>query len=192
MIEADRRPDAPSPAIRTPWQYSLRTLFAVTGVTAVFFSVARTLGYGDAVVTFVAFFILIGVVSYPRRVRWARAVYLTLLAFILIWANLRATGWQKLFGGTTPAGLDPVTAAMFWRGWPVSPFMVSLVHGMTYHPHGTPLALIFDGFIFWVILLAAKAMSRVLAYTVAWCCHGCLRSKRESDGGLDPGGHDNP
>jgi hypothetical protein len=48
---------------------------------------------------------------------------------------------------------------MFWRGWPLSPFMFCLFHGMKYHSSGVELwVLAFDGFLFVVALFATKAV----------------------------------
>ena len=139
-------------------------LLFVLCVTTSFICVGRAVGYVDALIALAALFVLIGIVAYPRPVRLLTTVHLALLTFLLLWANLRPTAWQRLYGGTTPRGLDPITAAMFWRGWPISPCQVSLVHGLTYHPEGTRSPLILDGFVFVAILLLAKVISQ--------CCLG--------------------
>jgi hypothetical protein len=113
-----------------------------------------------------ALLILIRAARRPHPVHRTTAIVLTLLTGVLIWANLRPTGWQEEFGGVdTPPELDPITKAMFWRGWPLSPFMVCLIHGMRFHPGGIELCvLVVDGGIFVAALFAAKAM-----------CECCLR-----------------
>jgi hypothetical protein len=139
-------------------QSSLRSIVVVTGIAAVFFSVVFGLGTVDAVVALAAFGTLVGVVRYPRRVHRTTGVLLTLIAVALLWANLRPTGWQKEQGLGTPSGMDPITEKMFWRGWPLSPFMVCLVHGMKFHPE-PPLEqaiLVFDGMVFVAVLFAVK------------------------------------
>ncbi|SIO60429.1 hypothetical protein SAMN05444166_6389 [Singulisphaera sp. GP187] len=47
----------------------------------------------------VAFLILIHTARRPQPVHRTTAILLTLLTGILLWANLRPTGWQKEFGG---------------------------------------------------------------------------------------------
>ena len=96
----------------------------------------------------------------PHPVRPATAILLALLACALLWANLRPTGWQAEFGGDCPPALDPITKAMFWRGWPLSPCMFCLFHGMRFHPSGVePCVLAFDGLLFVAALLATKTAS---------------------------------
>ena len=57
-----------------------------------------------------------------------------------------------------PEGLDPVTKAMFYRGWPLAPFMVCLVHGLRFHSSGVEgCVLVLDGVLFLVALYATKA-----------------------------------
>jgi hypothetical protein len=154
MTEIDRRQPAATQASWARFRHGWRMIFVCVGVTAVFFCIAITAGYVDAVIALAAFLVLIGVVAFPRRVRLATVVLLTLLALILLWANLRPTGRQRLYGGTTPRAVDPITVGMFWRSWPLSPCMVSL-----FHDDGAQWALIVDGFVFVVILLATKAIS---------------------------------
>src|SRR5262249_5247593 len=81
-----------------------------------------------------ALVILVYVARRPQPVHRSTAVLLTLVTGILLWANLRDSGWEAEFGGTIAVGLDPITRAMFWRGWPLSPCMFCLFHGMKYHP----------------------------------------------------------
>jgi len=143
----------------------LRALLALTGMAAGFLCAASTLGCVDATISLLAILVLLRAVRRPQRVHLTTAALLTLVTGILLWANLRPTGWQREFGLGTPAELDPIAAAMFWRGWPLSPCMVCLVHGMRFHPGGSPwVALVFDGVLFVVALFAAKAI-----------CECCLR-----------------
>src|SRR5690242_17622026 len=83
-----------------------------------------------------ALLILIRAARRPQPVHRTTAILLTLLTGILLWANLRESGWEAEWGGPIAPGLDPITRAMFWRGWPLSPFMFCLFHGMKYHPSG--------------------------------------------------------
>ncbi len=157
MTESEQQP-APPPLKRRRFQYSLRTIFVLTGITAAFFSVAFSLGYVDALVALAALGVLVGLVQYPRRVHLATGVLLAMIAGTLLWANLRSTGWQWEFGLATPTQTDPITKAMFWRGWPLSPCMVCLQHGMRFHPEqsAVQVALVVDGVLFVVALLAVR------------------------------------
>jgi hypothetical protein len=110
---------------------------------------------------------LVRAVRGPQRVHLATAVLLTLATGILLWANLRPTGWQGEFGVDTPAELDPITEAMFWRGWPLSPCMVCLIHGMKFHFGGVQWALVLDAVVFAVTLSVVKAL-----------CERCSRRRR--------------
>jgi hypothetical protein len=172
MSETEQQP-ATRPLKRRRFQYSLRSLFVLIGATAVFFSVAHTLGYADAVVILAAFVVLVGVVKYPRRVHPATGILLALVAGTLLWANLRPTGWQREFNEMPPDQLDPVTKSMFYRGWPLSPFMVCPIYFMKFQPgdgavHG---ALVLDGVLFAVVLLVVRGV-----------CELCFRRRR---GGAD-------
>jgi hypothetical protein len=122
---------------------------------------------GEGAVIVMAFLVLIRAVRRPHPVHLTTTILLTLLTGILLWANLRPTVWQEDFGGgiDAPTGLDPITRAMFWRGWPLSPCMTCLIHGMRFHPSGIEgCVLVFDGVLFLVALFAAKAV-----------CESCFR-----------------
>ena len=112
-----------------------------------------------------ALLILIRVGQHPQPVHRTTAILLTLLAGILLWANLRPTGWQEVCGWASPPELDPITKALFWRGWPLCPCMVCEVHSLSFHHSGLEeCVLVFDGVLFVVALLATKAV-----------CEWCLR-----------------
>ena len=115
----------------------------------------------DLCLGLVAVLALVRATRRPHPVHRTTAILLTLLTGVLLWANLRPTGWQEEFGGVeSPLELDPITHAMFWRGWPLSPCMVCLVHGMRFHPGGVePCVLAFDGVLFLVALFATKSVS---------------------------------
>src|SRR5271170_7433363 len=138
-----------------------RRLMTAVAIVAVTLSV-------EGAVTVMAFLVLIRAVRRPHPVHLTTTILLTLLTGILLWANLRPTVWQEEFGGgiDAPTGLDPITKAMFWRGWPLSPCMICLIHGMKFHPSGgiEGCVLVFDGVLFLVALFAAKAV-----------CESCFR-----------------
>ena len=119
---------------RRPFQFSLRSLFGLTCGTAAFFSLARTLGYVDAVVILAAIAVAVGVMEYPRRVHPLTGILLTLVAGMLLWANLRPTRWAREFNVGPPEGLDAVADSMFCRGWPLSPCLICMRHHMTVDP----------------------------------------------------------
>src|SRR3954451_11934120 len=105
--------------MRLPTMTTRRLMIAVA-VVAVASSV-------EGAVSAMGVLVLIRAVRRPRPVHLTTTILLTLLTGILLWANLRPTGWQEELGRVeAPAELDPVTKAMFWRGWPLSPFMVCL------------------------------------------------------------------
>jgi hypothetical protein len=107
-----------------PFQFSLQKLFLLTIIIAIFLSVARTLGYGDAIVALVGVLLLIFVWHVPRRAHRLTVVVLTLFAGGMLWLNLRPTGWESPLTWGPPDDLDPLSKAMYSRGWPVSPWMI--------------------------------------------------------------------
>ncbi len=146
------------------YQFSVGALFGLTGIAAGFFSVGSILGYVDATIILLALMVLFRAMRRPQRVHAMTAVILTLVTGVFLWANLRPTRWQEGFGLATPTDLDRVTQAVFWRGWPLSPFMVCLVHGMKLHASGVQWVLVFDGVFFVLALVTVKAV-----------CERCLR-----------------
>ena len=56
----------------------------------------------------VALVILIHAARRPQPVRRTTAILLALLTGILLWANLRPSGWQAEFGGDSPPELDAI------------------------------------------------------------------------------------
>jgi hypothetical protein len=106
----------------------------------------------DAFIIAIAVATLVAVERRPRPVRPATAVLLALLTGAWLWANLRTSGWQEEMDLPVAGGLDPITKAMFWRGWPLAPCMICIIHGMKFHPSGEEgLVLVFD----WVVLVVA-------------------------------------
>ncbi len=161
---------APMPR-RRPFQYNLRALFGLTCGTAAFFSLARTLGYADAVVVLAAIVIAVGVMEYPRRAHLATGIVLSLVAGTLLWANLRPTRWQREFYASSPDHLDPVAKGMFYRGWPLSPCLTCLVHGMKFDTG--------EGDVYAVLMV--DGVLGAIALCVARCaCEVCLRGRGRS------------
>jgi hypothetical protein len=114
----------------------------------------------DCSVIGMALLILIHAVRRPHPAHRTTAILLTLLTGILLWANLRPTGWQEDWGDLTPLELDTVTRAMFWRGWPLVPGWFCLFHGMRFHPNGSEKwVLALDGLVFVVVLFGMKEVS---------------------------------
>ncbi len=145
---------------RPPFQYSLRSLFGLTCATAAFFSLARALGYVDAVVILAGIAVVVGFMGYPRRVHPATGILLTLVAGTLLWANLRPNASAREFGAWPPDRLDPLAKSMFCRGWPIPPFMFCLYHHMTVDPNDPTIyvALVIDGVVFVVALFVVKGV----------------------------------
>ena len=152
MTTTEPQPAAPKPGRR--FQYSLRAMFGLTTGTAAFFALGRMLGYADAIVILVGIVITVGVMEYPRRVYLPTGIMLMLVAGTLLWANLRTTGWQKALNVLPPEELDLVARSMFFRGWPISPFMTCQTHGMIFDPSeiGVHWILILDAAVFVVAL----------------------------------------
>jgi len=104
-----------------------------------------------------ALVILIAVARPLRPVRPITVFFLALLTGAWIWANLHDFGWEEEWGNDFPEGLDPVTKAMFYRGWPLAPFMLCLVYFNRFHAGGgVGLVLVFD----WLVLIAALSLAR--------------------------------
>lgn len=153
------------------YQFRLTAMFALTAITAAFFASAAMVGYVDATITLVALSFLGYLIRCPRRVHLLTGIALALLAGILLWANLRPTRWEREFCEVAPRELNHATNQMFWRGWPVCPWMLCTYHQMAFDPIGgcPEAALVFDGVLFASILLAAK-----------FACEHCLRRLKSS------------
>jgi hypothetical protein len=126
--------------------------------------------YIDLCIVLVAVLALVRVARRPHPVHRTTAILLTLICGAMLWVNLRPTGWQAELGRVeTPEALDPVTRVMFWRGWPLSPCMICLIHGLRFHPDGLEgCVLVLDGVLFVVALLSTKTV-----------CERCLRRLQE-------------
>ncbi len=146
---------------------TMRGLMVASAVVAFALSVALS---AEGAIILVAFLVFIRAVRGPHPAHLTTTILLTLLTGILLWANLRPSVWQEVWGGfDTPTELDPITKAMFWRGWPLSPFMIC-IDGLKYrHVNISFIALVFDGALFLVALFTTKVV-----------CEGCLRRRRST------------
>jgi hypothetical protein len=103
------------------------------------------------------------------RFRPVTVVLLSIVALLLLWANLQTSaGWKDFGAGIgAPTELDPVTRYFFSRGWPLSPFWVCLVEGMKFRPGGIAhLALALNVLIAGLLLALTAVMSEWLARRV--------------------------
>jgi len=152
-------PQSVVPKPRRRFQYSLRAMFGLTTGTAAFFALGRMLRYADAIVILVGIVITVGVMEWPRRAHLATGILLTLVAGTLLWANLRTTGWAKEFNVEPPNELDPFAKSMFYRGWPLNPSMMCLVHHMRFDASdiGVYAILVLDAVVSMVVLLLVRA-----------------------------------
>jgi hypothetical protein len=148
---------APTPVEPPRFQYSLRTLFVLTSVTAAFLSVARSLGFVDAIIILAAFLVLAGVTQYPRPAHLSTRVVMTTVVGTLLWLNLRPTGWRELCGEGPPSYLDPVSKAMFYRGWPLGPWMFCWHQNLSIRRGGEGV-IVLDGLYFAVVILTVKSV----------------------------------
>ncbi len=104
-----------------------------------------------------ALVIFVAVERWPRPVRPITVFFLALLTGAWLWANLYDSGWKEVWGGQIPERLDPFTKAMFYRGWPLAPFMVCIIYFNIFQPNGLEgLVLVVD----WLILIAALFLAR--------------------------------
>ncbi|WP_435009280.1 hypothetical protein P12x_000532 [Tundrisphaera lichenicola] len=112
---------------------------------------------GDACTIAIAVVILVAVARWNRPVRPITVVFLALLTGAWIWANLRETGWQEVWNEDPPEELDPVTKSMFYRGWPLAPFILCPIRRMSFRPGGLEsLVVVFD----WFVLLVGLSLAR--------------------------------
>jgi hypothetical protein len=84
-----------------------------------------------------------------------------IVAGMLLWANLRLVGWAKEFKGLPPEHLNAVTKSMFFRGWPLSPWMFCLVDLDQHYARDAEayVPLVVDGVVFVVALLVVRGVS---------------------------------
>lgn len=114
----------------------------------------------DLLIIALAVGVFVAVARWKRPARPGVWVVLALLTVAWIGANLRDTGWSEELGGQRPPdGLDPLTRSLFYRGWPLAPFMVCSRHGNRFRPGGGEgLVLVFD----LLVLFAGLALARFL------------------------------
>jgi hypothetical protein len=126
----------------------------------------------DLFIGLVAVLTLVRAARRPHPVHPTTAILLTLLTGVLLWANLRNSGWQEVWNERAPEGLGPVTKAMFYRGWPFAPFMACIIYFNRFRPAGGEgLALVFD----WLVLFAALYVTKAACERLLQRrCHGNL------------------
>ena len=81
------------------------------------------------------------------KVHLATFVSMALVVGGLLGANLRVNSVASDFGMETLLGVDPLTQFFFFRGWPLSPCQICLIHGMRFRPEegfSVGLALVLD------------------------------------------------
>ena len=163
------------------YQFSVRALVALTMITAGFLPLMYTLGWADAMVTLFAVALLVCVMRYPQRVDLATGAFLVLVAGILLWANLRPTRWESEFDVLPPKQLASFTQKMFWRGWPVCPWMFCGWRHMGFDAEGcfVEAAFVVNGVIYAVVLIAAKVMFE-------WCFRRRRKMRKPVHSGRDP------
>jgi hypothetical protein len=97
---------------------------------------------------------------------------LILVAGVLVWLNFRVTADQTWLGHIEPPDeLNPLTRSLFFRGWPLSPWMLCPFHGMKWHPEEIfcELALVLDAVVALLVLAA-------LGYACEWWVRGRRRN----------------
>lgn len=120
----------------------------------------------DVFTIVLAIVILVAVARWKRPVRPITAFILGLITAAWIWANLHDFGWEEEWGNDFPDGLNPFTKAMFYRGWPVAPFMICLIERNRFQASGLEeVVLVFD----WLVLFLALVLARFV-------CERCCRT----------------
>jgi hypothetical protein len=153
------------------FQLSLWARLALAALIPVVLVLAAIeLGWVDAAVILLALVVLAWMIRRPEPVRLTTAIVLTLVAGMLLWANLRRVERLEQRGVEKPQNLDGLTEAMFWRGWPLCPFMFSpYVSSFRYITEDQVLqrALIYDGAVYVAALFATRFL-----------CERCFRRRR--------------
>lgn len=113
----------------------------------------------DLLIIALAVGVFVVVARWKRPARPGVVVVLALLTVAWIGANLRDAGWRGVWNEEAPGWLDPITRSFFYRGWPLAPFMICVIHGNRFRPgRGEGLVLVFD----LLVLFAALALARFL------------------------------
>ncbi len=95
------------------------------------------------------------------RVHLATFVSMALVGGLLLGANLRVNSVARDFGVEMLPGVDPLTQFFFFRGWPLSPCQICLIHGMRFRPEeGSPvgMALVLDVVAAGLVLLGVAVL----------------------------------
>ena len=160
MSIVETAPSEPRPKPRW-YQFSLRSLLLLTTVTAVLLSAASVLGYMGVVIALAVILLVVGITHYPRCVHPLTRVAVAVMAAALLSLNLSPTKLEELrLKAPPPYDLDPVSKAMFYRGWPVAPWMsVS---------HGGGWAMVFDCLFCVAVLFAVKVACEQCFFERAW------------------------
>jgi hypothetical protein len=110
----------------------------------------------------------------PRsfRVHRPTVILLALVAGLFLWLNLRPTDHQERLNLLPPRELDPLTRRLFYRGWPLSPFLVCEYRGMKWHPE--------ESFCQSALLLDAGAVLSVLV-ALGCACEWWMRRQRTDE-----------
>ncbi|WP_165225332.1 hypothetical protein [Aquisphaera insulae] len=112
----------------------------------------------DGLVIALAVFTLVAVTRRLHPARPIPVVILTGLSAAWTWANLRDPGWEEVWIESAPRELNPITRALFYRGWPLAPFMLCIIHGNRFRPDGfESWAMVIDR----LVLLAALWLARL-------------------------------
>jgi hypothetical protein len=99
-------------------------------------------------------------------------VVLALVAGALLWANATESPLWREFGGGAPAGYGAVGEYLFTRGWPLSPWMFSIIHGMRAHLE--------DG-VLWAVLLIDALIAFVVLFAVAYLMERPIRRRNHGE-----------
>jgi hypothetical protein len=102
---------------------------------------------------------------------------LVLVSGVFLWLNLRPTGLEQAFNLRPPDELDPLTRALFYRGWPLSPCTVCVYRGMRWHPEESfcQVPLLLD---------ALVALGTLAVIGCAWEVY--IRRRKQSSPGTIP------
>ena len=107
-------------------------------------------------------FAVVTLAAVARRLFPARPITLFFLALLTgawIWANLRDSGWQEVWGEGTPDGVRPSHKSHVLARLAFAPFMICIIHGNRFRSGGLEgLALVFD----WLVLFFVLSLARLI------------------------------